>query len=406
MQLLAPLNLSKNELQNARIQNLTSDPSSPVAGQQYFNTTSGRMRIFNGSTWDEMPTGAGAGTVTSVALTVPSEFSVSGSPVTSSGTLAVTKANQNANLVYAGPSSGGAAAPGFRSLVADDIPALTAAKVSDFDTQVRTSRLDQMAAPTASVSLNSQKIINLLDPTSAQDAATKNYVDSVIQGLDVKQSCRAASTANVTVSNPGTAVFDGVTLSNGERILLKNQSTASQNGIYVFNGSGSALTRATDADVSAEVTSGMYTWIEEGTTNADTGWILTTDGAITLGTTSLTFTQFSGAGQITAGAALTKTGNTLDVAVDGVTLEVSGDALQLKAPYGVRKYVSDVGNNSSTTITITHNFNTRDIQVFVRSNSGNYEQVLPDVYINNVNSVDLVFGVAPTTNQYRVIIVG
>lgn len=404
MQLLVPLNLTKNELQNARIQNLSSDPASPVLGQVYFNTTSNKFRVYNGSTWDEM--GGGGGSVTSVALSMPAEFSVSGSPVTSSGTLTVTLANQSANQVLAGPTSGGATTPAFRALVANDIPTLTAAKISDFDTQVRTSTLNQMTAPTADLSINSHKLTNVTDPTSAQDAATKNYVDSVVQGLDVKQSCRAASTANVTVSNPGTAVFDGVTLSNGERILLKNQSTGSQNGIYVFNGSGSALTRATDADVSSEVTSGMYVWIEEGTTNADTGWILTTDGAITLGTTSLTFTQFSGAGQITAGNALTKTGNTLDVAVDNTTIEISGDALQLKSPYGVRKYATDVGNGSATTITVTHSFNTRDVTVMVRANSGNYEQVLPDVYCNNVNSVDVVFATAPSSNQYRVIVTG
>lgn len=404
MQLLVPLNLTKNELQNARIQNLSSDPSSPVLGQVYFNTTSNKFRVYNGSTWDEM--GGGGGSVTSVALSMPAEFSVSGSPVTSSGTLTVSKANQSANQVFAGPTSGGATTPAFRALVADDIPSLTASKVSDFDTQVRTSTLNQMTAPTADLSINSHKLTNVTDPTSAQDAATKNYVDSVVQGLDVKQSCRVASTATVTISNPGTASFDGVTLSNGDRILLKNQSTASQNGIYVFNGSGSAMTRATDADASSEVTSGMYVWIEEGTTNADTGWILTTDGAIALGSTSLTFTQFSGAGQITAGNALTKTGNTLDVAVDNTTIEISGDALQLKSPYGVRKYAADVGNGSATTITVTHNFNTRDVTVMVRANSGNYEQVLPDVYCNNVNSVDVVFATAPSSNQYRVIVTG
>lgn len=196
------------------------------------------------------------------------------------------------------------------TLSASDIPTLTAAKISDFDTQVRTNRLDQLTAPSASVSLNSQKITNLADPTSAQDAATKAYVDATKQGLDVKDSCRAATTANITLS--GTQTVDGVSLVAGDRVLVKNQTTGSQNGIYAVV-SGGTWTRTTDADTSAKVTSGMFTFVEAGTTNADSGWVLTTDGTITLDTTALAFTQFSGAGQITAGAGLTKTGNTLDV---------------------------------------------------------------------------------------------
>lgn len=403
MQFVTFIDLLKNELRNARVQNLASDPSSPVAGQIYFNTTTNKFRIYSGSGWDEL--GTGSGTVTSVALSVPGEFSVSGSPVTSSGTLTVSKANQNANIVYAGPSSGGAAAPAFRALVANDIPSLTAAKISDFDTQVRTNRLDQMAVPVSPVSLNSERIINLLDPTSAQDAATKNYVDSVAQGLDVKASCRVASTASVTISGPGTAI-DGVTLSNGDRVLLKNQTTGSQNGIYVFNGSGSAMTRATDADTSAEVNAGLFVWVEEGTANADSGWILTTDNPITLGTTSLTFVQFSGAGQITAGNGLTKTGNTLDVQVDNTTLEISGDTVQIKSPYGVRKATANVGDGLATTIDITHNFNTRDIKVELYEASGNYETVHCDVRRPDVNTARLIFAVAPASNAYRAVITG
>lgn len=152
------------------------------------------------------------------------------------------------------------------------------------------------------------------DPSNALHAATKQYVDAVASGVrDVKDSVRVASTANVTISNPGTSTFDGVTLSNGDRILLKDQSTPAQNGIYIFNGSGSAMTRSTDADTNAEVTSGMYVWISEGTANANSAWILTTADPITLGTTALTFAQFSGLGQITAGDGLTKTGNTLNI---------------------------------------------------------------------------------------------
>src|SRR5207253_2644309 len=113
------------------------------------------------------------------------------------------------------------------------------------------------------------------------------------------------------------------------RVLLKDQSTGSQNGIYVFNGAASALTRATDADTDAEVTAGLYTWATEGTVNADSGWVLTTNDPITLDTTSLVFTQFTGLGQITAGAGLTKTANTIDVIAADVSLTVNADSLQI-----------------------------------------------------------------------------
>jgi hypothetical protein len=180
------------------------------------------------------------------------------------------------------------------------------------DARVRLNRLDQMAAPTASVSMNSQRLTDLLDPVSAQDAATMAFVQATVEGRDTKQSVRVASTANVTISSPGAAI-DGVTLTSGDRVLLKDQSTASQNGIYIFNGSASAMTRAADADTSADVTSGMYAFVSEGTANANNGYILITADPITLASTSLSFTQYSGAGQITGGAGLSKTGNTLDV---------------------------------------------------------------------------------------------
>jgi len=213
------------------------------------------------------------------------------------------------------------------TLSASDIPTLTAAKISDFDTQVRTNRLDQLAAPTVDVSHNNTKITNLADPVSAQDAATKAYVDATKQGLDVKDSVRVATTANITLS--GTQTIDGVALAAGNRVLVKNQTTANQNGIYDVV-SGGSWTRSADANVSSEVTSGMFVFVEEGTTNADSGWVLTTDGTITLGTTALAFTQFSGAGQITAGAGLTKTGNTFDVGTASATrIVVNADSIDL-----------------------------------------------------------------------------
>tara|TARA_R110001592_G_scaffold121512_4_gene327196 strand:- start:918 stop:2612 length:1695 start_codon:yes stop_codon:yes gene_type:complete len=163
----------------------------------------------------------------------------------------------------------------------------------------------------------------------ATSLVSKEYVDAVKTGLDFKDSVRVASTGNLTISGPG-ATIDGISLSSGDRVLLKNQTTASQNGIYSWNGAASAMTRTTDADTNAEVTSGMYVFVETGTANSDTGFVLTTDGSITVGSTSLSFTQFSGAGQIVAGDAMSKSGNTLNVNDDNITLEVNSDALRLK----------------------------------------------------------------------------
>ena len=224
------------------------------------------------------------------------------------------------------------------TLSATDIPTLTAAKISNFDTQVRTSRLDQMAAPTASVSLNSQKITNLATPTADTDAATKAYVDAARSGLDVKGSVRAATTANITLS--GAQTIDGVSVIAGDRVLVKDQSTASTNGIYVA--AASTWSRATDADVDAEVHAGMFTFVEEGTANADTGWVLTTNNPIVVGSTALAFAQFSGAGQITAGAGLTKTGNTIDAVGTANRITVNANSIDIASTY--------VGQTSITTL--------------------------------------------------------
>jgi len=231
------------------------------------------------------------------------------------------------------------------TLSATDIPTLTAAKISDFDTQVRTSRLDQMAAPTAEVSLNSQKITNLATPTADTDAATKAYVDASRSGLDVKASVRAATTANITLS--GTQTVDGVALIAGDRVLVKDQSTASANGIYVV--AASTWSRSTDADTDAEVTSGMFTFVEEGTVNADSGWVLSTNNPIVVGSTSLAFAQFSGAGQITAGAGLTKTGNTLDVVGTADRILVNADSVDIASTYAGQTSITTLGTITTGT---------------------------------------------------------
>jgi phage-related tail fiber protein len=212
------------------------------------------------------------------------------------------------------------------TLAATDIPTLTASKISDFDTQVRTNRLDQMAAPTSSVSLNNQKITGLATPTNDTDAANKGYVDATRQGLDIKESVRVATTANITLSAPQT--IDGVSLVAGDRVLVKDQTTANANGIYIV--ASGAWTRANDFDTSAKVTAGAFTFVEQGTVNGDSGWVLTTDNPITLGTTGLAFAQFSGAGQIDAGAGLTKSGNTINVGTASTArIVVNADTIDL-----------------------------------------------------------------------------
>lgn len=176
---------------------------------------------------------------------------------------------------------------------------------------------------------------------------TKEYVDALKQSLDIKDSVKVATTADLgatynngagTLTNAGANAalsIDTISLSSGDRILVKDQSSAAENGIYTVTtvGDGSTpwvLTRAEDADESAELTGGVFTFVEDGSSNADNGYVFTHNGAPTLGTTSLTVSQFSGAGQIVAGDALSKVGNTLNVNDDNITLEVSSDALRIK----------------------------------------------------------------------------
>ena len=223
------------------------------------------------------------------------------------------------------------------TLAATDIPTLTAAKISDFDTQVRTSRLDQMALPTSAVAYNGQKITGLGAPTADTDAATKLYVDATRQGLAVKDAVRAATTADITLSAPQTV--DGVVLVAGDRVLVKNQTAAANNGI--FNVAAGAWTRAVDAEAT-EISGGTFVFVQEGTLNADSGWVCTNDGVVTIGTTALTFTQFSGAGSITAGAGLTKTGNSLDVVGTTNRITANADSIDIASTY--------VGQTSITTL--------------------------------------------------------
>tara|TARA_B100000287_G_scaffold267572_1_gene251643 strand:- start:149 stop:1246 length:1098 start_codon:yes stop_codon:yes gene_type:complete len=222
-----------------------------------------------------------------------------------------------ANYVLASPNGSSGAAT-YRALVAADLV-----------------RLDQITAPTAAVSANSQKITNLALCTNSTDAASKQYVDNNSQGLDVKDSVVVATTANGTLASAfaNGQTVDGVSLSTNDRILLKDQSTGSENGIYTVNASG-APTRAVDYAAGDAVAS-AFCFVEKGTVNADSGWTCTNDkGSDVVGTNALTYAQFSGAGQITAGDGIQKSGNTLSAdlkANGGLVIESAEIAVDLAA---------------------------------------------------------------------------
>ncbi len=229
---------------------------------------------------------------------------------------------QNANIILAGPTTGSAAAPTFRSLVAADIPSIAHTKISDFDAGVQVNRVDQLASATSTVSG--------VTPTADAHFATKGYVDGVSQGLDIKEAVKVATTANITLS--GTQTIDGVAVSADERVLVKNQSTATENGLYLCKASTWART---DDLATGDDASSVFVFVDQGTVNADNGFVCSTNkGSAVVGTNNLAFTQFSGAGQITAGNGLEKSGNTLNVDLKsngGLVIESSEIAVDLGA---------------------------------------------------------------------------
>lgn len=417
---LVSIDLTKNELQNAVIQNLASAPSSPSAGQIYYDTATNQGYIYNGSAW----------------------VSLSGATLTYGSVTAQT--------TFGAASANGVATSVSRSDHTHGTPTHDNAAHSSIN-------LSALAAPTADVSWGNYKITALATPVNPSDASTKQYVDDVAQGLHIHASCFTATTANLTATyNNGTSgvgatltnsgaqaalVIDGVTLVLDDRVLVKNQTSQLQNGIYVVSniGSGSTnwvLTRASDFDTSAEVNGGDFVFVTGGTVNDNTGWVQTST-PVTIGTTAIIFQQFSGAGTYLAGDGLSLVGNTfsfnptstggLQAAAGGASIlkptnsglvtdatglyvgagtgiSVSGTTVAVDTTVVARKFAQTL-STSATSYTITHNLGTLDVLVQVYTVSDGSE-VIVDNLRATTNTVTLNFNVAPSANAYRVVIIG
>ena len=378
MKLRAPLEMAKNEIRNLVLHLLAADPSTPTEGQQYHDTVSHHPKYHDGTSFKDLTD----------ALKLGGQDS----------------AYHRARANHTGTQ--------------------LASTVSDFDTQVRTNRLDQMAAPTADVSFNSRKITNLLDGTNPQDAVSFAQLELAKQGVAKKAAVEAAMTTNVNIANPGTAVFDGVTVATNERVLLTGQTTDAEKGIYVFNGSGVAMTRALDADVFAEIDGGTETFAQGGTANQGV-WRQTAELAAFTGQS---WVKVAGGSTYSAGDGLTESpagtfnvGSSARIVVNANDVDLASGIVAPGSYYKVTvdtygrvtagvtsdRYSALVGNGALTTISITQATHGRAadrtlvVQVLEES-TGDF--LYPDVSIGATGTVTLVFAVAPASNSVRVTI--
>lgn len=470
--LTAFLDLLQNELRNAVIQNLGADPGAPIDGQIWYRSDLDEVRVrINGAT-QTLATGA-----TGIPGTT---FNAKGDLIVGTGddAYAILTVGADGTLPFA--DSAETTGIEWRAIADTDIPG-TIARDSEVTAAISASEAGQVrdgdAAggvlggtypnPGFAVDMATQAELDahVNDATDAHDASAisyspsgdisstdvqaavlealadaKAYADSIASGLKLHASVALVEIATSLDLN-GSETIDGVVTPNGARVLLTAQADADDNGIWLVNTAG-AWTRPTDFDAAGDVVEGAFVFVEEGTTYEGTGWVLAELAGAFGSFTQQTWTQFSGAGEIVAGAALTKTGNQLDVQTDGTTIIITADelhigtgaagngltgggpdtALAVGAGTGilsnandvaidpavvVRKFAQSIGDGAASSFVVNHALNTRDVTVAVYLNSGTFEEIIVDVQHTDVNNVTVVFtGLVPALNAYRVVVHG
>jgi len=432
---LTPIDLALNELQNAVIQNLASNPSG-VAGRIYYNTVTGAFEVYNGITTAWVALGTGSGTVTAISVASSNGFTGSSS---GGSTPAITLATSISGLLKGSASAIVAATSGTDYAPATSGSSALKASAGGFANAV----LNDVGAATADYSLNTHKITSLLDPSAAQDAATKNYVDGVAQGLSGKYSAVAATLGSetYTISAGSVTVISGTTLDGqspavNDYVLVKDAPAASGtgsaastqpgNGLYLVTSATTNLSLSRAADMSGtNGPDGSFVFVEGGT-QASSGWAVSvpsTSAAFTYGTNNIKFTQFSGAGEITPGAGLAKSGNTLSIENSGVLtvahggsgaatltglVKGNGTSAFTAATPGTdytRKFTATIGDGSSTSITVTHSLGTKAVTWSIQDASTNVFYGC-DFAAATTTTATLGFTTAPALNSLIVTIIG
>lgn len=246
------------------------------------------------------------------------------------------------------------------------------------------------------------KVVNVPNPSASGDAANKAYVDSAVEGLAWKDSCRVATQSNINLSSPG-ATIDGISMASNDRVLVMSQSTTNQNGIYIWNGAASVMTRALDASTFAELEQAVLT-VEEGTSAGTTYRQTAINGTIDSSAVSWTTfgTSAPSASEATAGVAEIATQTEVNTGTDDLRFITP---LKLASWSGrIKKYSASIGDGAATQYTVTHNLGTTDCVVNVFANATGAE-VLTDVVRTSSNAVQITFASAPSNNAYRVVVI-